>query len=104
MKTSIINIANSFKNVYLENIAENDITTKIYTYMYGDDMPTIEYHIKLTADNVYKTFEGIASFTKIAKVSCDYDKDENHLTIDSIDYYSWQYDDIEEVWFNIYFE
>ena len=104
MKTSIINIANSFKNVYLENIAENDITTKIYTHVYGDDMPIIEYHIKLTAENVYKTFEGITAFTKRAKVSCEYDRDENHLTIDSIDYYSWQYDAIEEVWFNIYFE
>lgn len=104
MKISIINIANAFKNVYLENIAENDITTKIYTYIYGDTMPIIEYHIKLTAENAYKTFEGITAFTKIAKVGCDYDIDENHLTIDSLNYYDSQYDDIEEVFFNIYFE
>lgn len=102
MKTSIINIANSFKNVYLENIAENDITTKIYTHVYGDTMPIIEYHIKLTAENVYKAIEGISSFARIADERWEYDAKEEHLTIDS--FYYTTYDDIEEVFIDIYFE
>lgn len=104
MKTSIINIANSFKNVYLENIAEDDITTKIYTHVYGDTMPIIEYHIKLTAPNIYKTIEGMTAFAKIAGESWEYDEKEEHMTMDCFYYYYKQYDDIEEVFLDIYFE
>lgn len=103
MKTSIINIAESFRNVYLEDIAKEDITTKIYTHVYGDTVPIIEYHIKLTAYNVYKAIMGLSLFARIADEYLNYDKDEEHLTLDSV-YYNDRYDDIEEVFFDIYFE
>jgi hypothetical protein len=104
MKTSIINIANSFKNVYLENIAENDVTTKIYTHVYGDSAPIIEYHIRLTAKNVYKTIDGIVAFSRLADDPYwEYDDDEEHLTLNTC-YYNDRYDDIEEVFLDIYFE
>lgn len=103
MKTSIINITNSFKNVYLDGIAENDIITKIYTHVYGDDMPLIEYHIKLTAENVYKAIAGMLLFARVTKEHWEYDESEQHLTLNTI-YYNDRDNDIEEIWFNIYFE